>query len=186
MLRVFAIAIGLLAGLPAIGAEMGGVTMPETQSAAGSTLVLNGMALRTYSFLRLRIYVAGLYLEHRSADPEAILNSPGPKLLHFTFLRDVAQWQSRRSWRDSFDASCRAPCHLPDESVARFMAAIPAVHAGDSSVFLFTNGGLDISMNGRVLGHVGDPQFVRVVLATFIGDHPTALDVKRELLGVAS
>ena len=43
--------------------------LPDTLQVDGKTLHLNGLGLRTYSFLRIHIYVAGLYLEHLSTDP---------------------------------------------------------------------------------------------------------------------
>jgi Chalcone isomerase-like len=73
----------------ASAAELDGVVMPDTHDVAGYHLTLNGLALRTYSVLRVHVYVAGLYLERRSSDGDAILNSSQPKLLRFVFLRDV-------------------------------------------------------------------------------------------------
>ncbi len=175
-------AICLLAG-SAAAAELSGIAMPDMLDAAGAHLVLNGMALRTYSFLGVHIYVAGLYLDRRSSDAAGIMASPAPKLLRFTFVRDVGQGAARRSWRDSLDNACHAPCRLPPEAVGRFLDGVPGMHAGDISQFLFAGNVLDISLNGRVLGHVDDPLFVHVVLASFIGPHPTVPEVKRALLG---
>ena len=73
----------------AAAAELDGVVMPDKQDIAGHHLVLNGLGLRTYSLLRVHIYVAGLYLERRTTDPAAILVSNQPKMLRFVFLRDV-------------------------------------------------------------------------------------------------
>ena len=176
-------ALCILAGSPAAAAELSGVTMPDTVEAAGAHLVLNGMALRTYSILGLHIYVAGLYLDHRSSDADQIMASAAPKLLRFTFVRDVGQSAARRSWHESLQSSCRAPCQLPQSAVDQFLGGVPAMHADDTSEFLFTGHALDISLNGHVLGHVDDPLFMRVVLASFIGAHPTVPEVKRALLG---
>ena len=173
----------VLAVSPAAAAELSGVAMPDSLDVAGAHLVLNGMALRTYSFLGLHIYVAGLYLDHRSSDAPQIIASSAPKLLRFTFVRDVGQSNARRSWHESLANACRAPCALPPQSVQRFLAGVPAMRAGDTTQFLFAGSRLDITMNGRSLGHVDDPLFVQVILASFIGEHPTVPDVKRELLG---
>ncbi len=173
----------LLAGSPAAAAELSGVTMPDRVDAGTTHLVLNGMALRTYSFLGLHIYVAGLYLDHRSSDAAEIMASPAPKLLRFSFVRDVGQAAARRSWRESLQNNCQAPCQLPPQAETRFLSGVPAMRSGDSSDFLFTGEELNISVNGHVLGHVADPLFVKVILASFIGAHPTVPDVKRALLG---
>ena len=85
MLRfVFHVALLLFTSTAmAAAAELDGVVMPDKQDVAGYHLVLNGLGLRTYSILRVHIYVAGLYLERRTIDPNAILSSSQPKLLRF-------------------------------------------------------------------------------------------------------
>ena len=85
-------ALAALVAIPwcsALAAELAGVTLPDTRVVDGKPLLLNGIGLRTYSFLGIKIYVAGLYLPQRSDSAEAILNSPEPKLLEIHFLRDV-------------------------------------------------------------------------------------------------
>jgi Chalcone isomerase-like len=167
----------------ASAAELDGVVMPDTHDVAGYHLTLNGLALRTYSVLRVHVYVAGLYLERRSSDGDAILNSSQPKLLRFVFLRDVDAEDARKSWREGFDRNCPAPCGLPAVSIDRFLAAVPSVHNGDTSALLFTARKVDFLLNGRLLGRVADPDFVRVILATFIGRSPNSAEVKEGLLG---
>ena len=102
-------AVVLLFALTAMtgAAELDGVVMPDTEDVAGHHLVLNGLGLRTYSILRVHVYVAGLYLERRSSDPNAILASSQPKLLRFVFLRDVDAEDARQSWREALDLGSR-------------------------------------------------------------------------------
>jgi hypothetical protein len=164
-------------------AELDGVVMPDTQDVAGHHLVLNGLGLRTYSILRVHIYVAGLYLERRSADPNAILSSSQPKLLRFVFLHDVDAEDARESWREALDRNCPAPCRLPAESVARFLAALPSVHKGDTNTLLFTARGVEFFINGRSVGQITNPDFKQVILSTFIGPRPTSAEIKEGLLG---
>jgi hypothetical protein len=164
-------------------AELDGVIMPDTQDVGGYHLVLNGLGLRTYSILRVHVYVAGLYLERRSADPNAILSSSQPKLLRFVFVRDVDAEDARTSWREALDRNCPAPCRLPADSVARFLAAIPSVHNGDTNTLLFTVRGVEFFINGRSVGQIANPDFKHVILSTFIGPRPTSTEVKEGLLG---
>ena len=166
-------------------AERDGITMSETMEVSGIHLTLNGMGLRTYSFLRIPIYVAGLYLEHHSSDSDAILVSSQAKLLYFVFIRDVAAEAARKSWREAIDANCRPPCSLAAEDVRRFLDAVPSVHKGETSTLFFTTQALDISINGKLLGRITDMAFARVILASFIGKHPTSNELKRGLLGEA-
>src|SRR5207247_9289332 len=52
--------------------ELAGVTLPDRIQVDSRTLVLNGMGLREATFLKVDVYVAGLYLETTSSDPGAI------------------------------------------------------------------------------------------------------------------
>ncbi len=163
--------------------ELDGVSLPDSMVVAGRQLVLNGIGLRTYSILGVHIYVAGLYLQQRSSDADAILRSPGIKLLEFRFVRDVGAGDARRSWREGLRNNCTLPCRLPPQEVAQFLAAVPSVHRGDSSALLFAPGRLDVTFDGRSYGTVTDPLLAQVVLATFIGPAPSSPRLKRELLG---
>ena len=176
-------AIFAVAASAAGAAELDGVTLPDTLAADGTELHLNGIALRTYSWVGINIYVAGLYLEHPSHDAEAILDAPEKKVLVVRFVRDVDVAHAREAWSHGFAMNCRLPCHLPPDEVARFLAAVPAMHAGDRSTLVFASGRVQISMNGRSLGTVGDPVFARAILASFIGPYPPTARLKRELLG---
>lgn len=180
-LTVGAAAIIALSG-SAAAAQLAGVALPDAVTLDGTDLQLNGIGMRTYSLLRIHIYVAGLYLEHPSHDAEAILESPERKLLVIRFVHDVDTNDAREAWRDGFDKNCRAPCHLAPSDVERFLAAVPAMRAGDRSTLAFTREGLRITMNGHTLGTITDPVFSRAVLATFIGPEPPTVRLKRELL----
>lgn len=179
------LAVGLLVATPTIAsaAQLAGVNLPDTRQADGTRLLLNGIALRTYSIVHIRIYVAGLYLERRSSSAEAVLRSPEMKLLEIHFLRNVGQDAAREAWRSGFANNCQAPCHLDPQAIARFIADVPAVHSGDVSMFLFTHNGMTVTFNGRTLGTTSNLYFAQQVLATFIGPVPPTPRVKRELLG---
>lgn len=177
--------VALLTGgaVPAAAAELDGVTLPDSVTAAGRRLVLNGIGLRTYSLLGVRIYVAGLYLERLNSDPDAILRSPEVKFIDVRFLRDVGADDARKSWRRGLQDNCPQPCHLAPQEVEQFLAAVPGVRKGDSGALLFTPRGLDVTFNGRPYGTVPDPAFARAVLATFLGPAPATPGLKRALLG---
>ena len=76
ILVVIAVVV-LAAAVDLRAATLAGVTLPDSTQVAGKTLVLNGVGLRT-KFV-VKVYVAGLYLEQKSSDPNAILKSDSPK-----------------------------------------------------------------------------------------------------------
>ena len=87
-------------------ADLDGVSMPEIRMVNGTQMRLNGIGLRTFSILGIRIYVAGLYLERRNDNPDAILRSSEMKLLDIRFLRDVDAEDARKAWKESFEQNC--------------------------------------------------------------------------------
>ena len=176
--------IALVPCAVARAAMLDGVAMPETRVADGTPMRLNGIGLRTYSILGVRVYVAGLYLERQSNNPDRILHSPERKMLDIRFLRDVDAADARKAWEDGFANNCQAPaCYLDPRDIQRFLASIPPIHRGDESVMLFTPKGVDGTFDGRKLGDITDPHFAETLLATFIGPVPPTPRLKRELLG---
>lgn len=188
MVRGLTLAMVALVPLAAAyAAELDGVAMPDTRVVDGVNMRLNGIGLRTYSMLGIHIYIAGLYLERQTDNPDIILNSPERKLLEIHFVRDVDAGDARQAWRDGFANNCRRPtCYLDPADVRRFLAAVPAVHRGDQSSLLFTPKGVEVTLNGRRMGAVTDPHFATAMLATFIGPVPPTAKLKRELLGSAN
>ena len=164
-------------------AELDGVVLPDMSAVGSTPLRLNGVGLRTYSILRIHIYVAGLYLQQPTHDPAAILNSPQDKLLVFHFVHDVDAADARKSWQEGFADNCIAPCHIEAADEARFLAAVPAFRAGDYSTMAFAAGRLTIAINGHFVGAISNPGFERAILLTLIGPRPPSAALKRGLLG---
>jgi len=184
MIRALILAAVVLAqSSAASAADLEGVTLPDTRVADGAQMRLNGIGLRTFSIFGIPIYVAGLYLERRSDNPDSILHSPDRKLLDIRFLRDVDAADAREAWRDGFEQNCKAPCYLEPGDVQRFLAAVTSMHKGDESSLLFTSKGVTVTLNGRPMGAIADPHFAELMLATFIGPEPPTPRLKRELLG---
>ena len=153
MVRGSILAVVAFAALSvARAADLEGVTMPEMRVMDGTAMRLNGIGLRTYSILGIPVYVAGLYLERRSDDPDTILRSPERKLLDIRFLGDVGVEDARTAWRDAFKQNCKTPCYLDPGDVQRFLAALPSVHKGDESTLVFTAKGVVVMFNRQPAG----------------------------------
>jgi hypothetical protein len=159
-----------------------GIQIPDTVEAGGKTLQLNGVGRRTYSFLGIHVYVASLYLEHLSTDPQQIIRSPETKLLTVRFERNVSAEDARKAWRDGFANNCQAPCRLDPADVEKFLAEVPAMQAGDVFTLLFTQHGATVTVGGQLIGTVSKPEFAQAMLATFLGPRPASPNLKQDLL----
>lgn len=176
----FALA-AMLAG-PAAAAELAGVTFPPRAEVNRTTLTLNGIGLRTYSILDVHIYVAGLYLEAPSQNADAILDSPGTKMLLLYFVHAVPADKVRDAWSKGLLSNCTDPCTLPSAELSRFLASLPAMQAGETVELVFSPTGMRAYFNGTFGGEVADPQFARLMLAMFLGPHTNSPSLKEALL----
>ena len=163
-------------------AELDNVQIPDTLQMDGKTLHLNGYGLRTYSILAIHIYVASLYLERLSTNPEEIIQSPETKLLIVRFEHGVSAEEARKAWHDGILNNCKAPCHLDPRDVEKFLAVVPAMHVGDNYSLLFKQHSATVTVSGRHIGTISSPQFAEAMLATFLGPNPASPRLKRELL----
>jgi hypothetical protein len=168
--------------LMAHAAELDGLPIPDTLQVEGRTLHLNGFGLRTYSVLDLHIYIASLYLEHPSNNPDAIIRSPETKLLTVRFERGIGADRARDAWRENLENNCVAPCHLDPQDVERFLSLVPAMHAGDNYNLLFRQNGATVTVNGQEIGTFSKRQFAEVMLATFIGPNAKLPELRQALL----
>lgn len=180
--HLVASAVAVLTAASAGAADLDGVAMPDRAEAGGRPLVLNGMATRTYSLLRIKVYVAGLYLERPSRDAAAILASPEAKLVAVRYLQPVGREDAVAAWEHFLRANCTAPCRLPEEATARFIGMLGPVARGDTMRLTFVGDTVEVEVSGRPRGTVADAAFARLLLATWIGDVPTSEGVRRGLL----
>ena len=69
--RIVATLVAGILGLVLLAGELEGVKMPDQITVGEDTLALNGMGLRIkkVAFIKVKVYVAGLYLIKPSKDP---------------------------------------------------------------------------------------------------------------------
>ncbi|MEI7711457.1 MAG: chalcone isomerase family protein [Rhodospirillales bacterium] len=171
-----------LLAFAASAAEVDGVVFPDTRQVDGKTLVLNGLGLRTWSFMNIHIYIAGLYLERTTRDPNAIIQSAETKVLTFHFQHDVAADRAREAWRTALTNNCPTPCRLDPEDVERFIAGVPAMRAGDRFELRFADHHADIAANGKSIGRIDGAPLADAMLAAFLGPKPGSPALKQALL----
>ncbi len=81
-----------------------GVDMPDEITVEGKKLVLNGMGTRTATILMIpvaKVYVAGLYVEQKSGNPDEIL-AGGMKQLVLQMKRNVDKKDVLKAWTEGF------------------------------------------------------------------------------------
>ncbi len=169
----------------AAAATLEGVTFPDSFTVDGRTLTLNGIGIRRVTIFGIKVYVAGLYLPKQSRDAAAILASPGLKVLRLQFIHSGSKAQVEKQYREGEAENCgHGECNPSDRAdFERLVAAAPAVEPGDTSTYIFSDKGVRVLANDRVLGDFADLDLAHQLLRGFIGDHPPTQSLKNALLG---
>jgi hypothetical protein len=169
---------------PAAAGELDGVVLPDRIQVDGKDLVLNGLGLREATFLKVDVYVAGLYLEAKSSDASAILQSEQAKRLVMTFVRAVGRKDLVKAWDESFRETAGEGFATLKDRVATldsYMADVPK-----GAVLSFTYrpaSGVTVEMQGTVKGTLPGADFARTLFGVWLGPHPPGEALKEGLLG---
>ena len=163
-------------------ATVAGVNLPDTTTAGDKSLVLNGLGLRT-EFM-VKVYVAGLYLEHKSTDAGGIIKADAPKKIVMQFLHDASQKQMTDAFDQSFkDNSPDAETTIKTDT-DKFLAALEPVKVGEQMVFTYVPGtGTTLVIDGKEKVTIAGPAFSKVLFSVWLGPKPPSADLKKGLLG---
>jgi hypothetical protein len=182
----FAIALLFLSLVtaPTYAGKRGGVTMPDKIRVADKELTLNGMGLREATFLKVDVYVAGLYVEHVSSNPAALVGSDETKRLVLRFVRDVGHDDIVKAWNKGFADNATVPVAQLRTFIAQLNAWMPSFKDGDTLVFTYVPGrGVTVQVNGAVKGTINNADFARSLFAIWLGNKPPTTSLKKGLLG---
>jgi hypothetical protein len=163
-------------------ATLAGVTLPDSVQAGGKALVLNGVGLRT-KFI-VKVYVAGLYLERKSPDANAILTSDGTKRLVMHFVRDVSKKQIADAFEESFADNSPEATKTMKADIDRLLGALEDMKKDDEMAFTHVQGtGTTMSIRGKDTVTIAGPAFSRVIFSVWLGPKPPNGDLKKGILG---
>jgi len=180
---VFLITIFALA-TTADARKKSGVKMPDTVVVDNKQLVLNGMGLREASFLKVNVYVAGLYVERPSSDPAELLAANESKRLVLRFVRDVDRKDIVKAWTEGFKNNATVPLAQIKPRTDRLNAWMPAFNEGDTLAFTYVPGkGVAVDINGTRKGIIEGDDFARSLYSIWLGPKPPTSALKRGLLG---
>jgi len=179
-----AVALTLLLRAPGAGAaEKEGVRVPDTVMLGDKTLVLNGLGLREATVFDVDVYVAALYLEHRSSDPAQIVASDEAKRLDLVFVRNVDRGDIVDAWKDGFKNNGADMQKLKDR-IGRLNAWMTDVKKKDVLTFLYEPGkGLTVVVKGQVKGTIEGVDFQQSFFSIWLGPKPPNKGLKKGLLG---
>lgn len=178
----FLLAVFLWSTLNLSAGTVANVTLPDAVQAGNTTLLLNGMGLRTKYMIK--VYVAGLYVAQKSSDPSAILKADAPKRMVTHFVRDVSKSQLTGGFTDSFNDNTPDAAKKLKSEIDRFFAALDAVKDGEELVFTYIpSAGTTVSEAGKEKLTIADPAFAEMLFSVWLGPKPPNANLKKGLLG---
>ena len=179
--------LAVLALLVAFGSDLSagtlvGVALPDTAKVSDRALVLNGLGLRK-KFV-VKVYVAGLYLEQKSSDPNAILKADVPKRIVMHFVRNVSKQQIADAFAESFENNTPDAAKSMKTEIDQFLGALDPVSDGEEMVITYLPGtGTTLSTKGKDKVTIATPGFASVIFSVWLGPKPPNADLKKGLLG---
>jgi len=179
--------VGLVVALgagPAHGKECAGVNVPDKAQVNGSSLTLNGLGLRQATMLRVKVYVAALYVPNTSTDPEAILGSNAPKRLVLHFVRNVDAADLRKAWDEGFENNAKDQLPALKPRIETLKGWMADMKSGEQMAFMHVPGtGVQVDVNGTTRGTIKGDDFARAFYSIWLGAKPPNAELKAGLLG---
>ncbi|MGE0119694.1 MAG: chalcone isomerase family protein [Dongiaceae bacterium] len=180
---VAAFVVPVVSSAPALGAECLDVTVPDSVNVGSADLALNGLGIRKATFLKVKVYVAGLYLPQKANDA-AQVHGDGPWQLVLHFVRDVDASDIRDAFNEGFEKAAGGNLAALRPRIDALNARVVDVKKGQYLAFANDPAkGVAIDANGAGGSAIEGADFATALLAVWIGKEPPNEDLKAGLLG---
>ncbi|GGC79775.1 chalcone isomerase family protein [Marinobacter halophilus] len=177
----------LLAGAlaaPAYALNVDGVDVPDTYSALGQELQLNGAGTRSKWFMNL--YVGGLYVPEKVNNAEAVIAADEHQAitLHITSGMITSERMTEATMK-GFQAATGGDLSAIRADVDQFMAVFQEeIQEGDVFDLVYVpDAGVQVLKNGEQRDTVGDLEFKKALFGIWLSDKPAQKDLKDKMLG---
>lgn len=183
-MKAIIITLSLILNISAFAGVQNGVTLPDNVQLKGKNLVLNGMGTRKATWVKVKVYVGGLYLEKKSKDFNSFLNEKSPKQIIMKFVRNVDGEDLIDGWKEAFTnavAKDKHPALKP--RMDKFYSYFSDIKKGETMVFNFLNDGVESTISGQQKEKIKGFDFSNALLSVwFINAKDEGL--KEGLLGL--
>ena len=173
----------LLLTAPAFAGKLAGVEMAETKTVGDHALMLNGMALRKVTIIK--VYVAGLYLPEKATDGAAVLAADTPRHLVMHWLRSGPKDKMCDAWYEGFEANTPGASSALKGQFDTLCEWMADAEKNDEFVFTYLPGtGTEVTVKGQSKGTLEGKAFADALFASWIGAEPGPGEgFKKDLLG---
>jgi chalcone isomerase-like protein len=176
--------VSALLSAPAAAVEIEGVDVPETYSAMGTELKLNGAGTRSKWFMDL--YVGGLYVPSTIDDGQAIINADEPQAITLHIISGMITSDKMKSaTMEGFENATDGDLAAIQSEVDAFLDVFSAeIQEGDVFDLVYLPGeGTRVLKNGEPKATIGDLEFKKALFGIWLSDKPAQEDLKEKMLG---
>lgn len=170
--------------------EVGGVPFATHVSLAGKPLLLNGAGVRYKAVFQ--VYSAGLYLENKAGDTDAVLADKGPVRMTITMLRDIDSAELgklfARGMEDNMERSAFSKLIPGVMRMSQVFSDHKLLKKGETFTLDWVPGtGTVLTVKGKVEGEpFKERAFFEALLRIWLGPKPADWRLKDALLGKPS
>ncbi len=175
VLSLFVVASTAFAG------ELEGVTMADKITAEGKELQLNGMGLRK-KFV-FQVYVAGLYVEQKNSNADAIIGADAVRRVEMKMLRDLEKKAIVDAIKTGFEKNAKDKLGALQERLDKFSALIPDLKKGQSLSILYVPGQGTRVEGGKDSYMAEGKDFADALFSVWLGKNPVDENLKKGMLG---
>jgi hypothetical protein len=168
----------------ALAAEVHGVKLPDSIAVGGRPLKLNGIGVRSKTFLSIKVYVAGLYLETASTDRDRIIASDSVRRLVLRMTHDASKDKLIDELREGLNRNSKDELPVLKKRLDRFLRGVPDLKEGQTLTITYLPG-RGTSIHGASGSEITVPgkDFADAILRVWLGTDPLDDDLKKRLLG---
>ncbi len=144
------------------------VTMSDTMTLKKVPLVLNGLGVRKATWLKVRVYVGGLYLREKSKDHQKVLGMKYPKFIRMSFVRSVSGKNIKGGWTEAFQAALNEnEYETLTPKITQLNNMMGDVKKGQDIELSFLKKGVEVVFNGQKKGLISGTKFSRALLSVW-------------------
>lgn len=174
--------LGLVCIDPAMAKKVEGVDFPEKLAIDDKVLTLNGVGIRETGFLKLDVYLAGLYLEQTTSHAMSVIDSSQTKVIKMHFVRDVAAGKLRSGWLDGFRKNASRLSTLKP-GIDQLNSVMEDMQPGDEISLYLLPDRVAVSIRGHEKTIIEGRDFVTALLYVWFGNNPPNEGLKQGMLG---
>jgi hypothetical protein len=147
----------LLMSPAAMAKKVGDVNVADTISLDGQNLILNGAGdrIKKIAFIKLHIYVGGLYLQAKNSNAQAILDEDAPMAIRLYITTGMATKEKLKdAWTEGFEWATGGKTSTIKSEIAKFNALFK-INPKDGDMYeiaYFPGKGITVAMNGKLQG----------------------------------